>query len=69
MPTCSFSRTPLTDHREAVPLSTIVDAGPCRGVDRQVHTDRPIYNMINPAWRAALGMGDACLADFAFRWH
>jgi hypothetical protein len=35
MPTCSLSRTRLTDHREAIPFSIIVDVGLCRGVDVQ----------------------------------
>ena len=46
MPTCSLSRTRPTDHREAVPFSTIVDAGPCRGVDVQF-TPRPCRSLSN----------------------
>ena len=30
MPTCSSSRIRVTDHREAVPFSTIVDVDLCR---------------------------------------
>jgi len=50
MPTCSFSRTRLTDHREAVPFSTFVDAGLCRGVD--VHLSDIFAGMRSSSARA-----------------